>query len=71
VVTDSPEKAPAPSKMYSKGIFVEEGQEAERARLPDDNDMQIISTKEAKLLFGTGAQIIDGVTVNSAQLHST
>lgn len=65
VVTDEPDKAPDIQFMYSKALFIDPGAEAEAARLPTDKEIRIISTKEAKQLFGTGAQIIDGVTVSS------
>lgn len=62
LVTDEPEKVPAVDQMYSPGDVIRPGKEAELARLPTDADMRIISTKEAKQLFGTGAQTIDGVS---------
>ncbi|KAJ7695740.1 hypothetical protein B0H17DRAFT_930445 [Mycena rosella] len=62
IVSDEPQKIPDRAAMYSKGVDIELGAEAERARLPDDKDMRIVSTKEARALFGTGAQILDGVT---------
>lgn len=65
VVTDEPETVPDISKMISKAHRIENGVEAETARLPGDNEMRIISTKEARQLFGTGAGIIDGVTVSA------
>ncbi|KAJ7246408.1 hypothetical protein C8J57DRAFT_1360417 [Mycena rebaudengoi] len=63
VVSDEPHKIPDRAAMYHKGVDIEVGEEAELARLPDDRDIRIISTAEARALFGTGAQIIDGVTV--------
>ncbi|KAJ7242855.1 hypothetical protein B0H12DRAFT_1131610 [Mycena haematopus] len=48
--------------MYSKGLEIFPGKEAEDSRLPGDEDIQIISTAEAYKLFGTGASVIDGVT---------
>jgi hypothetical protein len=63
IVSDEPAKVPDPAAIYSKGVDIEVGEEAENARLPDDTDIRIISTKEARALFGTGAQILDGVTV--------
>lgn len=63
IVSDQPDNVPDTSKMYSKGLFIENGAEAEAARLPTDEDMQIISSAQAKRLFGTGAQRIDGVSV--------
>ncbi|KAF8889235.1 hypothetical protein CPB85DRAFT_1231542, partial [Mucidula mucida] len=73
VVSDHPETLPDVSTMYSKGIEIKEGKEAEDSRLPTSDDIQIISTKQAKTLFGTGAQIIDGVTffINDPQQYIT
>ncbi|KAJ6557206.1 hypothetical protein DFH09DRAFT_922828 [Mycena vulgaris] len=62
VVTDDPDSVPDTASMYSKGIKILPGKEAEDSRLPGDEDIRIISTAEAKELFGTGASIIDGVT---------
>ncbi|KAJ7465288.1 hypothetical protein FB451DRAFT_1488942 [Mycena latifolia] len=64
IVSDEPQKIPDPAAMYSKGVDIEVGVEAEMARLPDDTDIRIVSTAEARALFGTGAQILDGVTLN-------
>jgi hypothetical protein len=63
IVSDEPSKVPNVTDIYSKGLFIENGEEAVASRLPNDEDIRIISTKQAKQLFGTGAQIIDGVTV--------
>lgn len=65
VVTDNPEKAPNATMMYSKGIFVMPGREEEEKRIPTDNEMRIISTQQATVLFGHSASIIDGVTVST------
>jgi hypothetical protein len=54
--------------MYSKGIEIFPGKEAEDSRLPGDEDIRIIGTVEAKQLFGTGASVIDGVTVRAPYL---
>ncbi|KAF9454843.1 hypothetical protein P691DRAFT_716768 [Macrolepiota fuliginosa MF-IS2] len=62
IVADDLTSLPDVSFVLSKGIFIEPGQEAEETRLPTDNDIRIISTEEARKLFGTGASIIDGVT---------
>ncbi|KAJ6620732.1 hypothetical protein B0H10DRAFT_2020318 [Mycena sp. CBHHK59/15] len=62
IVSDEPENVPDPEDMYSKGLEIEPGRAAEDARLPDGEDIRIISTAEAKDLFGTGASVIDGVT---------
>lgn len=62
VVTDEPDRAPNATQMYSKGLFIKPGKETEEERLPTDEDMRIISTKDAKALFGDEAAIVDGVT---------
>ncbi|TFK70399.1 hypothetical protein BDN72DRAFT_766555 [Pluteus cervinus] len=62
VVADDPGEIPDVQYMYSKALFIENGKEAETARLPSANEIRVISTKEARQLFGAGAQIIDGVT---------
>ncbi|KAF7307660.1 hypothetical protein MKEN_01125800 [Mycena kentingensis (nom. inval.)] len=62
IVTDRPETIPELSAIYSKGIDIEVGEEAEMARLPDDGDIRIISTAGAKTLFGSGAGLLDGVS---------
>jgi hypothetical protein len=64
IVSDEPSQVPELRFVYSKGLFIKNGAVNEAARLPTDEDIKIISTKEAKKLFGTGAQIIDGVTVS-------
>jgi hypothetical protein len=49
--------------VISTGITVENGPIEEAKRIPTDKEMRFISTKEARQLFGTGAEIIGGVTV--------
>uniref|UniRef100_A0A0W0G0A7 Glycosyltransferase family 61 protein n=1 Tax=Moniliophthora roreri TaxID=221103 RepID=A0A0W0G0A7_MONRR len=73
IVTDKPDTVPEPAAVYSKGIEVYNGEEAERSRLPTDEDFQVVSTKEAKQLFGSGAQAIDGMTffVNDPKQYLT
>jgi hypothetical protein len=51
--------------MISEGHFIENGREAEAARLPTDQTMRVISTAEAKQLFGKSADRIDGVSVGN------
>ncbi|KAJ6584675.1 hypothetical protein B0H19DRAFT_1249621 [Mycena capillaripes] len=62
IVSNEPQNMPDVSAIYSKGVDIEVGEEAEMARLPDDTDIRIISTAEARALFGSGAQFLDGVT---------
>ncbi|TFK20596.1 hypothetical protein FA15DRAFT_707948 [Coprinopsis marcescibilis] len=61
IVSDEPATVPDVQFIYSKGLFIENGATAEESRIPTDEDIQVISTKEARRLFGTGAQVIDGV----------
>ncbi|KAK7048117.1 hypothetical protein R3P38DRAFT_2687295 [Favolaschia claudopus] len=63
IVSDVPSSIPNVSAIYSKGIDIELGREAELARLPDDTDIRVISTGQARRLFGKGAQFLDGVTI--------
>ncbi|KAJ6454727.1 hypothetical protein C8R47DRAFT_1228578 [Mycena vitilis] len=62
IVSNEPQNIPDLSEIYSKGVDIEVGEAAELARLPDDTDIRIISTSEARTLFGSGAQLLDGVT---------
>ncbi|KAK0449277.1 hypothetical protein EV421DRAFT_2032523 [Armillaria borealis] len=73
VVCDDPQNIPDVSKFYSKGLRIYNGKEAEDSRLPTNEDIQIISSKEAKALFGTVAQVINGVTflINDPQQFIT
>ena len=64
IVSDEPSEVPELQYIYSKGHDIKNGKENVTARLPTDEDIQVISTKEARKLFGAGAQIIDGVTVS-------
>jgi hypothetical protein len=63
LVTDEPETFPDRKFMTSVGVNISNGPEMVAARLPSDKDMRIISTAEAKKLFGTGANRVQGVTV--------
>jgi hypothetical protein len=63
VVSDDETSLPHIQFILSRGVPIKEGQEAELGRLPTDEDIRVISTEEARRLFGSGASIIDGVTV--------
>lgn len=65
IVSDESSTIPDVQFIYSKGLFIENGAAAEEARSPTDEGIRIISTNEARRLFGTGAQIIDGVNVRT------
>lgn len=54
--------------MISSAAFIENGPEAEARRLPSDKDMRIISTEEARRIFGTEAERLDGVSVSTFTL---
>ncbi|KAF8158227.1 hypothetical protein B0H34DRAFT_797639 [Crassisporium funariophilum] len=62
IVSDQPAAVPDVRFIYSKAIFIKDGQESEPERLPTDEEIRVISSKQAKKLFGTGAQTIDGNT---------
>ncbi|KAF9046494.1 hypothetical protein BJ165DRAFT_1345463 [Panaeolus papilionaceus] len=62
VVSDNPNSVPDPSYIYSKGINIKPGKEAEDSRLPTDEDIRVISTSEARQLFGASARTIEGAT---------
>ncbi|KAJ3488619.1 hypothetical protein NLJ89_g11598 [Agrocybe chaxingu] len=62
IVSDSPSTIPDVRYIYSKGLVIKPGQEEDQKRLPTDRHIRVISTKEAKKLFGTSAQTIDGFT---------
>jgi len=61
-VTDKPQDFPPIRLMVSSGYEVHNGAEEVAKREPTDKDMQIISTKQAKALFGRYANRLDGVT---------
>ncbi|KAI0674124.1 hypothetical protein C8Q78DRAFT_966787 [Trametes maxima] len=62
VVSDSPENVPERKYIISTAAFIENGPEAEARRIPGDKEMRVISTEEARRLFGTEAERLDGVT---------
>ena len=63
VVTDDPASVPDRSLMISKALRIANGPVEAAKRLPTDNELQVISTAGAKTLFGSGADVLDGVTV--------
>ncbi|KAI0070552.1 hypothetical protein K474DRAFT_1653669 [Panus rudis PR-1116 ss-1] len=62
IVTDHPELVPDRALMTSKSIVIKNGPEEELKRRPTDKEMRIISTDEARQLFGTQAERLDGVS---------
>ena len=63
LVSDEPETFPDRKFMTSSGANIEDKKVA--VRLPTEKDMRIISTSEARKLFGTGANRVQGVTVRA------
>ncbi|KAL0578940.1 hypothetical protein V5O48_003031 [Marasmius crinis-equi] len=62
VVTDDPSQVPETAAMYHKGGKIDHNPQGKYLRRPADEDIRIISTREAKQLFGSGAQVIGGMT---------
>lgn len=65
VVTDAPETIPPRKTLTSTGIEIKGSPELVKARLPTDREMRIISPEHAIELFGSGATLIDGITVSN------
>ncbi|OSX63259.1 hypothetical protein POSPLADRAFT_1073979 [Postia placenta MAD-698-R-SB12] len=62
IVTDTPETIPDRSRITSTAVFINNGPIAEAERIPTDKEMRIVSTNQARLLFGPSAERLDGVT---------
>lgn len=62
VVTDKPETVPPRKMLTSTGVEIKNDPASIAARLPTDREMRIVSTAEARELFGTDATLIDGFT---------
>jgi len=63
LVTSEPENVPGRKYMTSTSRPIANEPEEVAARLPTDKEMRIISPEEARQLFGTGANRVEGVTV--------
>jgi hypothetical protein len=63
VVTDDPASVPDRNFMVSTALKIKNGPIEAAKRIPTDKELQIISTADAKKLFGSGADVLDGVTV--------
>ena len=68
VVTDDPASVPDRNYIISTGLRIVNGPIEAAKRLATDNELQIISTASAKTLFGSGADVLDGVTVSPVAL---
>lgn len=72
IVTDNSSTIPDLNFIYSKGIYILPGRENELSRLPTDENIRLISSSQAKELFGSGIQTIDGMTVRpDPSIHLT
>ena len=64
IVTDDPASLPDRKYIISTALRIANGPIEAAKRLPTDKELRIISTAEAKNLFGSGADVLDGVTVS-------
>ena len=65
MVSDEPEKVPERLYMISTAIFITSEPEDAPLRAPTDKEMRVISTAEARQMFGTEAERMDGVSVST------
>ena len=63
VVTDHPASIPDRKFMISTAVRILTGPIEAAKRIATDKELQVISTADAKTLFGSGADVLDGVTV--------
>lgn len=68
VVTDEPASVPDRSLMISTAVRIANGPVEVAKRIPTDKELKVISTADAKTLFGSGADVLDGVTVRLVNL---
>lgn len=68
IVTDDPASLPDKKYMISTAVRIANGPIEAKKRLPTDKELRIISTADAKNLFGSGADVLDGVTVSLGAL---
>ena len=71
IVTDDPASVPDRKFITSTALRVANGPIEGAKRIPTDKNLRIISTSDAKKLFGSGADVLDGVTVSLAILYLT
>lgn len=64
IVTDDPASLPDRKFMISTALKIANGPVEAAKRIPTDKELRIISTADAKNLFGSGADVLDGVTVS-------
>ena len=63
VVTDDPASVPDRNFIISTALRIANGPIEAAKRIPTDKELRVISTADAKTLFGSGADVLDGVTV--------
>ena len=63
VVTDDPASVPDRNFIISTALRIANGPIEAAKRIPTDKELRVISTTDAKTLFGSGADVLDGVTV--------
>lgn len=63
VVTDDPASLPDRKFIISTALRIANGPVEAAKRIPTDKELRVISTTDAKTLFGSGADVLDGVTV--------
>jgi hypothetical protein len=71
VVTDDPASLPEKKFMISTALRIENGPIEAAKRIPTDKELRIVSTATAKTLFGSGADVLDGVTVSHGAAAQT
>jgi hypothetical protein len=67
IVTDTPSDYPERKWMISNGKSIKNVEPD--LRLPSDKEIRIINSEQAKLLFGSGADRLDGMTVRDHHEH--
>lgn len=64
IVTDDPASLPDRKFMISTALRIANGPVEAAKRIPTDKELRVVSTTDAKTLFGSGADVLDGVTVS-------
>ncbi|KDQ55039.1 hypothetical protein JAAARDRAFT_134200 [Jaapia argillacea MUCL 33604] len=62
IVSDDPQSIPKPSLITSTSKPIDNDPVETASRLPTEKEMRIVSTKQAKELFGTTPSCVDGVS---------
>lgn len=71
VVTDDPASVPDRNFIISTALRIANGPIEAAKRVPTDKELKVISTADAKTLFGSGADVLDGVTVRLVVLFQS